>query len=243
MIRFQGVCKSFAGTEVVHALDLQVAPGELFGFLGPNGAGKTTTIRMATGMLCPSSGSISIAGYDVHRDGAKVRRRIGHVPDQPYLYDKLTGREFLEFSSALYGVEPSAAEQRADALLEMFDLTAHADQLCESYSHGMRQKLVIASVLLHRPEVIFLDEPTTALDPKSARLVKDHLRSLCDHGTTVFMSTHVLEIAERMCDRIAIIDQGRIVALGTCDELSRSDGHTSLEEAFLAITADPSEDA
>jgi len=243
MIRFQQVCKTFAGTEVVHGLDLTVAPGELFGFLGPNGAGKTTTIRMATGMLRPSSGTISIAGFDVHRDGAQVRRRIGHVPDQPYLYDKLTGREFLEFSSALYGVEPAIASKRSSELLEMFDLVPHADQLCESYSHGMRQKLVIASVLLHRPEVIFLDEPTTALDPKSARLVKDHLVELCDQGTTVFMSTHVLEIAERMCDRIAIIDRGRIVALGTCDELSRSDGHASLEEAFLAITADLDEHA
>lgn len=238
MIRFEGVSKRFGRVEAVRNLTLQVDRGELFGFLGPNGAGKTTTIKMATGMLRPSKGSVFIAGYDVYEQGPKARALIGYVPDRPYMYDKLTGREFLEFVADLYSVEPRHSRPRAGELLELFSLLDYGDQLVESYSHGMRQKLIIASVLIHEPRVIFLDEPTTALDPKSARLVKEILRALCERGTTVFMSTHVMEIAERMCDRVAIIDQGEIVATDTIDDLRRLRHKSSLEEVFLALTGE-----
>lgn len=238
MIRFEGVSKRFGRVEAVRNLTLQVDRGELFGFLGPNGAGKTTTIKMATGMLRPSKGSVFIAGYDVYEQGPKARALIGYVPDRPYMYDKLTGREFLEFVADLYSVEPRHSRPRAGELLELFSLLDYGDQLVESYSHGMRQKLIIASVLIHEPRVIFLDEPTTALDPKSARLVKEILRALCERGTTVFMSTHVMEIAERMCNRVAIIDHGEIVATGTIDDLRRLRHKSSLEEVFLALTGE-----
>jgi ABC-2 type transport system ATP-binding protein len=236
MIRFEKVDKSFGAITAVRQLDLEVSQGELFGFLGPNGAGKTTTIKMATGMMRPSAGRILIDDRDIHAAGATVRQILGYVPDQPYVYDKLTGREFLSFVADLYRVSPPEADRRMDELLELFDLTAHADQLAESYSHGMRQKLVIAGVLVHRPRVIFLDEPTTALDPRSARLVKDILQTLCTQGTTVFLSTHVMEIAERMCQRVAIIDHGQVVAVGTLDELRQRQKQTSLEEIFLSLT-------
>lgn len=236
MIRFQHVSKTYGKLQAVRDLTLEVSQGELFGFLGPNGAGKTTTIKMATGTLKPTQGRIFVAGYDVYEQGERARALIGYVPDRPYIYDKLSGREFLAFVADLYGVPPAKSRPRAEEMLALFELRDHADQLVESYSHGMRQKLVIASVLLHDPRVIFLDEPTTALDPKSARLVKEILRTLCARGVTVFMSTHIMEIAERMCDRVAIIDRGRIVALGTVAELQQMRGQNSLEDAFLAVT-------
>jgi ABC-2 type transport system ATP-binding protein len=238
MIQFQGVSKSYGRVEAVRNLNLEVPPGELFGFLGPNGAGKTTTIKMATGMLRPSGGRVLVAGYDVYAQGPEARALIGYVPDTPYLYDKLTGREFLEFVADLYGIDVRKSRTRTGELLELFSLHEHAEQLVESYSHGMRQKLVIASVLIHDPQVIFLDEPTTALDPKSARLVKEILRTLCAHGVTVFMSTHVMEIAERMCDRVGIINHGELVALGTIDALQRLRGERTLEDVFLAVTGE-----
>ncbi|MBC7234685.1 MAG: ABC transporter ATP-binding protein [Chloroflexi bacterium] len=241
MIRFEGVRKCFGSLTAVDHLDLEVPAGELFGFLGPNGAGKTTTIRMAVGMLRPTSGTIRIAGYDVYAQGEQARAILGYVPDQPYVYEKLSGREFLHFVADLYRVPRGEGRRRAEELLQIFDLQEHADQLVERYSHGMRQKLVIASVLIHEPQAIFLDEPTTALDPRSARLVKGILRALCDRGTAVFMTTHVLEIAERMCDRVAIIDRGRVVALGTVDELARLRGQDSLESTFLSLTGESPE--
>lgn len=241
MIRFQAVSKLYGHVQAVRDLTLHVRAGELFGFLGPNGAGKTTTIKMATGMLRPTTGKILIAGHDVYGDGCSARSLIGYVPDRPYVYEKLTGREFLEFVADLYGIDPIQSRPRAIELLELFGLSEHGEQLLESYSHGMRQKLIMASVLIHNPRVVFLDEPTTALDPKSARLVKDILRGLCERGATVFMSTQVMEIAERMCDRVAIIDGGELVATGTIEELrgadpSRQRGTRSLEDIFLALT-------
>ena len=241
MIGFQAVSKSYGHVEAVRDLTLEVRAGELFGFLGPNGAGKTTTIKMATGMLQPTSGRILIAGHDVYEDGNAARSLIGYVPDRPYVYDKLSGREFLEFVADLYSVDPRQSRPRASELLELFGMSEHGEQLLESYSHGMRQKLIMASVLIHDPKVIFLDEPTTALDPRSARLVKEILRGLCERGATVFMSTQVMEIAERMCDRVAIIDRGELVATGTIEELrqaesSRQPGKGSLEDVFLALT-------
>ena len=236
MIRLEGVSKSFGRVEAVRDVSIHVAEGELFGFLGPNGAGKTTTIKMATGMLQPTHGRILVDGHDVYDQGSPARGLLGYVPDRPYIYERLTGREFVEFVADLYGVPSTISRPRVGELLELFDLSASGDQLVESYSHGMRQKLVIASVLVHDPRLIFLDEPTTALDPKSARLVKEILRGLCERGATVFMSTHVMEIAERMCDRVGIIDQGQMVALGTVAELQALRGQASLEDAFLAVT-------
>jgi ABC-2 type transport system ATP-binding protein len=236
MIRFENVSKSYGRVAAVHNLNLEVPAGELFGFLGPNGAGKTTTIKMATGILRPSAGRILVAGYDVYEQGPAARSVIGYVPDVPYLYDKLTAREFLEFVADLYGVDGRRSRSRAEELLALFELLDHRDQLVESYSHGMRQKLVLASVLIHDPQVIFLDEPTTALDPKSARLVKDILQALCKRGATVFMSTHVMEIAERMCERVGIIDHGELVALGTIEALRQRRGEGTLEDIFLSVT-------
>ena len=238
MIRFEGVSKYYGHLGAVRDLTLEVPAGELFGFLGPNGAGKTTTIRMATGMLHPSKGRIVVAGYDVYEQGPKARSVIGYVPDKPYVYEKLTGREFLEFVADLYSVDVRRSRPRAEELLELFGLLEHAEQLVESYSHGMRQKLVLASVLIHEPQVIFVDEPTTALDPKSARLVKEMLRGLCRRGATVFMSTHIMEIAEAMCDRVAIIDRGELIATGSIQELRRLRGKATLEDVFLALTGE-----
>ena len=242
MIRFEHVCKRYGATAAVRSLDLAVGEGELFGFLGPNGAGKTTTIRMATGLLRPTSGRVLVGGVDVYADGTRARAMTGYVPDRPYLYDKLTGAEYVRFVGELYGLTAAESRERSAELLELFELDGAQDALIESYSHGMRQKLAIASVLVHRPRVIFLDEPTTALDPRTARMVKEMLRALCDRGATVFMSTHVMEIAERMCDRVAIIDHGEIVAQGAVSELRERRGElrgahkASLEDVFLALT-------
>jgi ABC-2 type transport system ATP-binding protein len=238
VIRFEQVTKSYGRVPAVQDLTLEVHEGELFGFLGPNGAGKTTTIKMATGMLRPTSGRIMVAGYDVHEQGPLARALIGYVPETPCVYDKLTGREFLEFVADLYGIDPRRSRRRAGELLALFGISDQMDQLTESYSHGMHQKLVIASVLIHDPRVIFLDEPTTSLDPRSARLVKEILRALCARGATVFMSTHVMEIAERMCDRVAIIDQGRLVATGAIETLAQLRGQNSLEDVFLSVTGE-----
>ena len=238
MIRLQGVTKRYGGFTAVHPLDLHVKPGELFGFLGPNGAGKTTTIRMITGVLRPTAGSIHIANTDMMSDPVRAKRHIGYIPDRPSLYEKLTGSEFLRFVCGLWGQENGATEQRALELLELFDLTAWKDTLVESYSHGMRQKLLISSALVHAPDVIVVDEPMVGLDPKGARLIKDLLRTFAAQGGTIFLSTHTLEVAEALCDRIAILHQGRICAIGTMPELRAqvAAGGAHLEEIFLKLT-------
>jgi ABC-2 type transport system ATP-binding protein len=238
MIRLEGVTKRYGRFTAVQPLDLEVGAGELFGFLGPNGAGKTTTIRMVTGVLRPTEGRVFIAGHDMLKDPVSAKRHIGYIPDRPSLYEKLTGSEFLRFVSGLWGRDGAAAEQRAGELLELFELTAWRDTLVESYSHGMRQKLLIASALVHSPDVIIVDEPMVGLDPKAARLIKDLLRIFVDQGGTVFLSTHTLEVAEALCDRIAILHQGAIRASGTMQEL-RSEaaaGAAGLEEVFLKLT-------
>jgi ABC-2 type transport system ATP-binding protein len=242
MIRFDGVTKHYGTFTAVHPLDLHVGRGELFGFLGPNGAGKTTTIRMATGVLQPSAGSIHIAGVDMQRDPVGAKRHIGYIPDRAGLYEKLTGAEFLHFVSGLWGRDDAASRRRADELLELFELTAWKDTLIESYSHGMRQKLLIGSALVHGPDVIIVDEPMVGLDPKAARLMKDLLRAFVDQGGTVFLSTHTLEVAETLCDRIAILHHGSIIAAGTMQDL-RSEaaaGTAGLEEIFLKLTGSES---
>ena len=238
MIRLEGVTKRYGRFTAVQPLDLEVGAGELFGFLGPNGAGKTTTIRMVTGVLRPTEGRVFIAGHDMLKDPVSAKRHIGYIPDRPSLYEKLTGSEFLRFVSGLWGRDGAAAEQRAGELLELFELTAWRDTLVESYSHGMRQKLLIASALVHSPDVIIVDEPMVGLDPKAARMIKDLLRIFVDQGGTVFLSTHTLEVAEALCDRIAILHQGAIRASGTMKEL-RSEaaaGAAGLEEVFLKLT-------
>ena len=237
-IRANGLTKHFGKLVAVRDLTLEVGAGEVFGFLGPNGAGKTTTIRMLTGLVRPTSGTALVAGYDVAREPQEVKRRVGFLAETPYLYAKLSGREFLAFMGGLYEVPPTLARQRADRLLSLFELGEKADELVETYSHGMRQKLALAGALLHEPPVLFLDEPTSGLDPRSARLVKDLLVALVERGHTVFLSTHVLEIAEHLCHRVGIIDHGQVIATGTLDEL-RYQAHReadSLEDIFLQMT-------
>ena len=241
MIEARGLGRDFGSFQAVRDVSFSVAAGEIFGFLGPNGAGKTTTIRMLTGLLKPTRGSALIAGYDIEHQPLPAKRRFGFVADVPYLYPKLTGHEFLRFIGDLYGVERVVAADRARRLLDLFELDDKAGELIEGYSHGMRQKLALAAALLHTPDALILDEPTSGLDPRSARVVKDLLTGLTRQGRAVFFSTHVLEIAQSMCHRVAIIDNGRIVALGTLEELrsqARS-GEASLEEIFLQLTGGP----
>jgi ABC-2 type transport system ATP-binding protein len=238
MIRLEGVTKKYGKFVAVQPLDLHVRRGELFGFLGPNGAGKTTTIRMVTGALRPTAGRITVAGYNLLTDPIAAKRHIGYIPDRPALYEKLTGAEFLRFVCGLWGKNGTASEQRADELLELFELLEWKDTLIESYSHGMRQKLLITSALVHAPNVIVVDEPMVGLDPRAARMIKDLLRSFAAQGGTVFLSTHTLEVAEALCDRIAILHGGRIRALGNMTELREeaAAGTAGLEEIFLKLT-------
>jgi len=240
MIQLHGVTKTYGKFTAVHPLDLHVRRGELFGFLGPNGAGKTTTIRMVTGVLRPTAGRIVIAGHDLVRDPLTAKRHVGYIPDRPALYEKLTGTEFLRFVSGLWGRNGDGADRRADELLELFELLDWKDTLIESYSHGMRQKLLITSALVHSPDVLVVDEPMVGLDPRAARMIKDLLRAFADQGGTVFLSTHTLEVAEALCDRIAILHGGRIRAMGSMAEL-RSEaaaGTAGLEEIFLRLTGE-----
>jgi ABC-2 type transport system ATP-binding protein len=232
----QGLGKMYGTHVAVNNLNLAVRPGEILGFLGPNGAGKTTTIKMLTGLLKPTAGTAAILGHDIQRDAVAAKAQFGYVPDTPNLYGKLSGWEFLRFIARLYRVPPQQAEHRAGELLRLFDLTSAASDLIEGYSHGMQQKMAMAGALVHDPKVLFLDEPTVGLDPKSARLVKDLLVQLRNLGTAVFFSTHILEIAERMCDRVVIIDKGNVVAAGTMDELRALRGQGSLEDIFLGLT-------
>lgn len=238
MIRLHGLSKRYGRFTAVHGMDLAVPAGTLYGFLGPNGAGKTTTLRMIAGILQPSGGTVEIGGVDMLREPQRAKAQLGYIPDRPFVYDKLTGAEFLRFVAALYGHGGAAVERRIDELLDLFELTPWKNELTESYSHGMRQKLIISSALVHRPAVIVVDEPMVGLDPKGARLLKDLFRGFVERGGTVLMSTHTLEIAEGMCDRMAIVHKGRIAAEGTMDELraqTASEGQT-LEQLFLRIT-------
>ena len=238
MIRLIHLTKQYGKFTAVDDIDLVVPSGELFGFLGPNGAGKTTTFRMIAGILRPTSGTVEIGGIDINRNPLEAKARLGFIPDRPFVYDKLTGGEFLRFAAALYGQQGPEVERRIDELLELFELTRWKDELTEAYSHGMRQKLIISGALVHRPEVIVVDEPMVGLDPRSARLLKDLFRQFVGRGGTVLMSTHTMEIAEVMCDRIAIVFRGKIAAHGTMAELraqTSSEG-MSLEDLFLKLT-------
>jgi ABC-2 type transport system ATP-binding protein len=221
MIVCQDLTRVFGDLVAVDRMNLNVAAGELFGFLGPNGAGKTTTIKMLTGLLYPTSGQCRIGGFDVQREPLKARAILGYVPDNPFLYEKLTGREFLDFMADLYSVVHTDRRGRIDDLLRLFELENKGNDLIQGYSRGMRQKIALAGALIHAPGVIFLDEPTVGLDPKGARTMQEILRELCRRGTTVFISTHILGIAERLCDRVAIVNRGRMIAQGTVEDLRR----------------------
>ncbi len=238
MIRLTKLTKRYGKFTAVDGIDLEIRKGELFGFLGPNGAGKTTTMRMIAGILQPTSGTIEIAGDDLAADPLKAKQRLGFIPDRPYVYDKLTGAEFLRFVAALYGQDGEAVERRMEELLDLFELLPWKDELVESYSHGMRQKLIISSALLHRPEVIVVDEPMVGLDPKGQRFLKELFRAFVDRGGTVLMSTHTLDTVEEMCDRIGIIVGGKILACGTMAEVRQqtAGGDAKLEELFLKLT-------
>ncbi len=236
MIQMRGVQKRYADFQALHPLDLSVQRGEVFGFLGPNGAGKTTTIRMLAGVLVPTTGSITIDGIDIIADPVEARRRVGYIPDRPYLYEKLTAREFLQFIGGVYRIDPDQIRERGDALLAENDLLARADELIEAYSHGMKQRLVLSAALLHQPKLLIVDEPMVGLDPHGARRIKDKLREIAQSGRTVFLSTHSLDVAQEVCDRVGILFRGRLVAMDTIDTLLHSRDSGDLEQVFLQIT-------
>jgi ABC-2 type transport system ATP-binding protein len=235
MIELRGVTKAFGSKKAVDHLDLSVRAGELFAFLGPNGAGKTTTIKMVCGLLRPTSGVVKVGGFPAA--SPQARQLIAYVPDQPYLYEKLTGREFLRFVVEMYGLEPRSASRRISELIETFEMGDYVDELSENYSHGMKQRVVFASALVHDPKVLIVDEPLVGLDPRSARIVKDLFVAQARSGVAILMSTHLLSIAEELADTIGIVDRGRMLTNGTLAELrERSQMHGPLEELFLKLT-------
>jgi ABC-2 type transport system ATP-binding protein len=235
MIELRCVTKAFGTKRAVDRLDLTVRRGELFAFLGPNGAGKTTTIKMVCGLLTPTSGEVWVGGYPA--SSQEARQLIAYVPDQPFLYEKLTGREFLRFVVEMYGLEPRNATRRMNELIETFEMTDYIDELCENYSHGMKQRVVFASALVHEPQALIVDEPLVGLDPRSARIVKDLFLLQARAGVAVLMSTHLLSIAEELADRIGIIDNGRMLTQGTLSEIRhQAQMHGPLEDLFLKLT-------
>ena len=240
MIELTSLTKRYGSFTAVDAIDLRVPKGELFGFLGPNGAGKTTTLRMIAGILRPTGGTVRIGGVDIAADPMAAKRILGFIPDRPFIYEKLTGIEFLRFVGGLYSQNGKDIEHRSRELLALFDLEQWRDELVESYSHGMRQKLIISSALVHKPDVIVVDEPMVGLDPKAARILKDLFREYVRRGHTIMMSTHTLEVAETMCDRIGIIQNGKIRALGTMADLRAASAHgdSGLEDIFLRLTGE-----
>ncbi|MBW2145516.1 MAG: ABC transporter ATP-binding protein [Deltaproteobacteria bacterium] len=239
MIHMRNLTKKYGELAAVNNISLHVRRGEVFGFLGPNGAGKTTTIKMLAGLLRPTGGQILVGGYDVVQHPIQAKRIIGFIPDRPFLYDKLTGLEFMQFMAGLYGMNHDSFADRAGRLLRLFDLEEWRGELIESYSHGMKQRLIIASALLHQPQLIVVDEPLVGLDPRGARMVKDIFRNLAARNdVAIFMSTHTLEVAQETCHRIAIIQEGSVVAVGTFDELQHKAGVSNprLESIFLRLT-------
>ena len=237
MIKLNNVTKVYGKTTAVENLTLDVRAGECFGFLGPNGAGKTTTLKMLAGLLIPTAGSMTIAGFDIQKQPIEAKRNIGFVPDKPYIYEKLTGAEFLEFVRKIYGVDgDKAVLEKQNWLISLFSLGDWLDELVESYSHGMRQKLVITSALIHNPKALIIDEPMVGLDARGMRQVKELFRELAKSGSTVLMSTHTMATAQEICDRVGILRKGRLVAAGTVEELAETEGAEDLESIFLNIT-------
>jgi ABC-2 type transport system ATP-binding protein len=242
MIEMQNVRRDYGRKVALANLTLCVRPGEIFAFLGPNGAGKTTTIKMLVGLLRPTTGTVRVGGHDIVTDVRGANAVVGYVPDEPFLYDKLTGREFLQFIADMYGLSSERAAANLEREIACFQLVDFIDQLTETYSHGMKQRLAFAAALLHDPSVLVLDEPMVGLDPRSMRLVKDLLKQKAAAGLTIFMSTHTLAMAEELAHRIGIIDRGELRFLGTLAELrqERALPHSSLEELFLQLTFDSS---
>jgi ABC-2 type transport system ATP-binding protein len=240
MIRFAGLHKTYGDLIAVDHLDFEIPPGEVFGFIGRNGAGKTTTIKMMMGLLEPDEGTVHLGGFDIREQADRAKAITGYLPDHPHLYDKLTGREFLLFVAGLYGVAEEARERRADSLLGDFALTGRAEELVETYSHGMKQRLALAGALIHQPRILVLDEPMVGLDPQGALDFQQLLRRLAGQGVSIFLSTHSLAVAEALCDSIGVLDRGALIARGTLEELRSSarivqHGSTSLEEIFLDL--------
>jgi ABC-2 type transport system ATP-binding protein len=240
MIELDHVSKKYGNKPAVRDLTLHIPAGELFAFLGPNGAGKTTTIKLMCGLLFPTAGTIRVGGFDLQKEGDKARQQISYVPDQPFVYERLTGREFLQFIAAMYGMPRDRGRDRMEAMIATFGLDDFVDDLTANYSHGMRQRTVFAAALLHEPTVLIVDEPTVGLDPRSIRLLKDLLRGEARRGTTVFMSTHSLDIAQELADRIGVVASGRLIGCGTLEALRKQaalDG--TLEDVFLKLTEEP----
>ena len=238
MIRIINLRKQYGRLAAVDNLNIEVAPGEIFGFLGPNGAGKTTTIRVMMGILRASSGRVILGGHDVEQEPQQAKAIAGFIPDRPFIYEKLSGKEFLTFIAKLHRMESARLTRRIDELLEYFELANWQDELVEGFSHGMKQRLVLCAALVHEPRILIVDEPMVGLDPKGARTLKDLFRSLAKNGTTVFLSTHSISMAEEVCHRIGIIQKGHLIASGTMADIYRlTRGHDSnLEDVFLELT-------
>ncbi|MBU0993338.1 MAG: ABC transporter ATP-binding protein [Proteobacteria bacterium] len=238
MIVLEKLSKIYGRTKAVTDIDLTVKKGEIFGFIGPNGAGKTTTIKMMSGLLLPTKGRVRINGVDMAKEPEKAKKHIGLIPDRPYLYEKLTGMEFMAFTAELYETGMNHFHERATDLLKRFSILDHSNDMIESYSHGMKQRLIMASALFHKPPLLIVDEPMVGLDPKGIRMVRSLFRGLAEQGTTIFMSTHTLNLAEDVCDRIGIINDGRLIATGTIPELKHAAkmGEGNLEALFFQLT-------
>jgi ABC-2 type transport system ATP-binding protein len=238
MITVCNLVKRYGAFTAVDGVSLDVEPGQIHGFLGPNGAGKTTTIRMIAGLLKPSAGTIVVNGYDLEREPERAKASLGFIPDRPFIYEKLTAGEFLRFHGGLFGLDPSITGERAAEMLDLFELARWRDELVESFSHGMKQRLVMSAAFMHRPRAVLVDEPMVGLDPRGARLIKDVFRRMSGRGVGILMSTHTLEVAQEMCDRVSIILKGRIIASGTVDEVRRLSGNADeqLTAVFLKLT-------
>jgi ABC-2 type transport system ATP-binding protein len=240
IVQLEGVSKRFGEKVAVEDLHLTLHTGTVFAFLGPNGAGKTTTMKMTAGLLRPNSGRVLVCGADMARDGRAAKQHIAYVPDEPFLYDKLTGREFIHFARDVYGVSRRDAEARLERLCARLDMSGFLDQLTETYSHGMRQKVALAAALIHAPRLLIVDEPIVGLDPRTIRVIKNILREIAAEGGTVFMSLHTLDVAEEVADSIGIIHRGRLIALGTLSELRQQASRPGrLEDVFLELTEGP----
>ncbi len=238
LIEIKNITKKYGRITAVDRLNLSIPQGEIFGFIGPNGAGKTTTISMMAGLLAPTSGTVTVCGIDMLKSPEKAKQKIGYIPDRPYIYEKLTAMEFLKFTADLFNMPQHSFEQEAELQLNRFSLLDWADELIESFSHGMKQRLIMCAALLHEPELVVVDEPMVGLDPSGIRMVKKLLRDLAAGGTTVFMSTHTLQIAQDICDRIGVIHRGKLIAEGTVDELKEQANadRVDLEQVFMILT-------
>jgi ABC-2 type transport system ATP-binding protein len=238
VIAVQDLVKQYGAFRAVDGITLDVRPGEIHGFLGPNGAGKTTTMKMIAGLLKPTAGRVSVNGSDLEVDPQGAKSSLGFIPDRPFIYDKLTAGEFLRFHAGLYGLDGSGVSQRVHEMLDLFELRRWEHELIESFSHGMKQRLVMGAAFLHRPRAVAVDEPMVGLDPRGARLIKDVFRRMSERGVAILMSTHTLEVAQEMCHRISIILKGKLIAQGTVDEVCALAGSPDhhLTDVFLKLT-------